>query len=146
MPSQNVDVYSKEVNDGNKEKSVPSDVDCYQYSFSNMDPQDGMPLYKRKQGLQGKDQTKVLRGQGFVPTISLCAPVGLPTLALASHLPVTLSQHILFPSGSGLCHPYCHTWSMTEHMECFESITDEVGIGWKTGIRRLFFIWCPDDK
>lgn len=88
MPSQNVDVYSKEVNDGNKEKSVPSDVDCYQYSFSNMDPQDGMPLYKRKQGLQGKDQTKVLRGQGFVPTISLCAPVGLPTLALASHLPV----------------------------------------------------------
>lgn len=67
MASQNADIYSKEVNDENKEKSVPSDVDCYQYSFSNMDPRDGMPLYKRKQGLQGKDQTKVPCGQGFAP-------------------------------------------------------------------------------
>lgn len=48
MPSHNVDIYSKEVNDGNKEKSVPSALDYYQYSFSNMDPRDGMPLYKRK--------------------------------------------------------------------------------------------------
>lgn len=75
----------------------------------------------------------------------LC-PRGTLTLALASHLPVTLSQHILFPSGSGLCHPHCHTRSTTEHTECFGSITDEVGIGWKPGIRRLFLIWCPDDK
>lgn len=58
MPSQNADIYSKEANDRNTEKNVPSDVDYYQSSFSDMELRDGMPLYKRKQGLQGKDQTK----------------------------------------------------------------------------------------
>lgn len=58
MPSHNVDMYGKEANNGNEEKSVPSDVAYHQYSFSNTDLGDGMLLCKRKQGLQGKDQTK----------------------------------------------------------------------------------------